>query len=530
MGTHRDPMGSHGEGKEGNEGTTPTVPSLFSPMEYHRMLLYDFVARRSRRKLSAQARHGALLFPLRPSNFDSDALASEFREDLCATLTLTRWPQSFAKTFVPFRMPPKKTVADHKNRPTPKGRVREDVFMLNTAFSWRERDAQREAQLLCTFGPEHNFGVTLLSSVKGLPEQDVDGKRYIDDGASTVETLKVMKTDWLANKENMPATYFEGLDASDDVSKWPSSLVEVFEEGLEILLLEYEDSSQDMRRIYQSQAHDEQNNKFRGTGVLTMLQVGQTALSKAGGKREGALAWLAIYQGVGSKSTAARWVDMALGLADRDGLLIQANLKQNPQIPPRYIMQNQFFVGRGVEAIHRLPPEFAIHALDILRDEIKAKAGCMGFRNSDPDTSREQFMKGHCSFLKMVAAWESLCKKKFGNTARESKGLERVIQKLCTVSGLQLVEACANSKTPFHGTSDTNVGIQECRALWLQFEKIKSGGPAPSVNAAAESPMDPLAAALEIDETLTHHEVGGEYQKSRGLGEEDFRKKLVWGM
>ena len=413
------------------------------------------------------------------------------------------------------------------NRPTEKERRVEDVDKLNTTKSWRDRDDGREAELLRVFGPQHSFGITLLSNVKCLEDFDAENNhRFVDDGASSVEALKVMKKDWLADKELMPEHYFKdlGVDLSIDpcVQQWDPQLVEVFTFGLSIVVHEYADASLEMRKVHQAQVHDEQNNKYRITGLVVMSEVGKLALDRAGGNREDAIRWLLKYHGVGSRSSAARWIELALGLAGEDGAAVIENLRQSPIIPARYVLDNPYLLGRGVDARHKLSVGASICAFEHLRDELRGKLGDTGTRGKEPDSTVDKFRKWHCALLKVVEVWHQMCLRKFGRTARESQSLLRVVQRLQTLPGLQAVEACASSRTPLHGHSDNNPGIQECRSLWQQFEQVLSGGPAPSVLGASASLADSCAPTVSLEELAANLAFAGEHEtKSKGLGEED---------
>ena len=146
---------------------------------------------------------------------------------------------------------------------------------------------------------------------------------------------------------------------------------------------------------------------------------------------------------------------------------------------------------------------YAVRAIRHMKEEIEMRAGAQ-VRKDQPESTQEKFQKWHCTFLKCIESWEKICRKKFGATARDSVSLSRVIDRLCSLPGLQSVESCVASRTPLQGTSDANPGISECRALWQQYEQVLSGGPAPSVSLGAvetapESSVDLLAveAALE---------------------------------
>lgn len=51
--------------------------------------------------------------------------------------------------------------------------------------------------------------------------------------------------------------------------------------------------------------------------------------------------------------------------------------------------------------------------------------------------------------------------KQFGIVATGSAAFSRLIQSLCSKSGLKNVRACMASSTPLHGKSDNDIGIKD---------------------------------------------------------------------
>ena len=390
------------------------------------------------------------------------------------------------------------------NEPKEKEKIVVDVHKCNCEKSWRSRSVRREAELLKTFGPDHGWGISILKGVIALNETDADGNQFIDDGSATIHTLSRMKTDWQSDSNRMPDCYFDGdLPEEDEAFEWDSNLVVIFQEGLKMRVMQWDDDSHDARAVWHAKAHDENSNKFRVTGIPELHAVATYALGCCNQKREDAIRWLTQRFGVGARSTAARWVDLALALDLRKSELTMQELSREPFLPAGYIMFNPFFVSRGVEASKRLSDGYAVRAIRHMKEEIEMRAGAQ-VRKDQPESTQEKFQKWHCTYLKCIESWEKICRKKFGATARDSVSLSRVIDRLCSLPGLQSVESCVASRTPLQGTSDANPGISECRALWQQYEQVLSGGPAPSVSLGAvetapESSVDLLAveAALE---------------------------------
>ena len=60
-------------------------------------------------------------------------------------------------------------------------------------------------------------------------------------------------------------------------------------------------------------------------------------------------------------------------------------------------------------------------------------------------------------------------KKKYGQVAEESPFFQRVAKSLMTAPMVGKVAALLDSSCPLHGVSDSNVGIEECRKVFLEL-------------------------------------------------------------
>ena len=237
---------------------------------------------------------------------------------------------------------PIKAVEDNRaeNRPAKVGQKQVQVDEVDLGRSWRRHDADRVKQLCETFGPKHEWGVTLLASVKALEETNPHGFHYVDDGASTCLALCDMKAEWEHDKVKMP-----------DGDEWDAALVEVFIDGLTITIVRYEDSSPEARALHQSQVHCAENNTFRQTSAATIYDVGSHAFAQAGAKREDAIKYIIRFQGKGCRTRAATWVDFACALRDNKYKEVRDKLKDMPGLPPGYVVNNPAFCSFGAKAL-----------------------------------------------------------------------------------------------------------------------------------------------------------------------------------
>ena len=146
---------------------------------------------------------------------------------------------------------------------------------------------------------------------------------------------------------------FAGLNEEDfgeEAWRWDSALVKVFEEGLTLTIHRYEDEAPQMRKVHMAQVHDEQNNKYRITGLPDMVEVGRTALEQTNFEKTRAIEWLILYHGQGNRTIARKWIDVAMALGEKEMEPVLEKLKAMDNVPPRYILSNDFLLAS------RMPP------------------------------------------------------------------------------------------------------------------------------------------------------------------------------
>jgi hypothetical protein len=241
-----------------------------------------------------------------------------------------------------FAMPPVKaepSTEKAENRPIKVCDKKVDVEHLNLSRSWRCHDLGRVAALKVVYGIKHEFGVTLLASIKVLEATDTAGCHYVDDGASTVWALVDLKADWEQNKTEM---------LNGDA--WDPVLVDVFIDGLQVTVHKYEDDSPAARALHLSQVHCVESNSFRATTPTTILDVGAHALACSSAKRDEAIKYIMKFQGKGSKWRAASWVDFANALRDTKYKEVKDKLKSMPGLPSSYVIGNSSFCSSGAKA------------------------------------------------------------------------------------------------------------------------------------------------------------------------------------
>ena len=83
--------------------------------------------------------------------------------------------------------------------------------------------------------------------------------------------------------------------------------------------------------------------------------------------------------------------------------------------------------------------------------------------------------------LSQAEAWVTAMQKKFGKVADDSPFFQRIAKQLMSASMMNQVYNLLDGQCPLHGTSDANVGIEECRKVYLEmgFLPVSVGGAGP---------------------------------------------------
>ena len=194
----------------------------------------------------------------------------------------------------------------------------------------------------------------------------------------------------------------------------------------------------------------------------------------------------------GKKTSLQRSIRLHKGLPPE----VLQYLRSWPRLPASMVIDNHYLMGTGGHAKERLSPPWAIAALDILKEEpVKADefknriCRCMRKARGASQKYRilvfwfQEFRHGskHKAFSLLEAeAWVTAMQKKFGKVADDSPFFQRIAKQLMSASMMNQVYNLLDGQCPLHGTSDANVGIEECRKVYLEmgFLPVGIGRPA----------------------------------------------------
>ena len=122
------------------------------------------------------------------------------------------------------------------------------------------------------------FGCSALCAVQLLEKTDENGLFIIDNGRTTVQTmLEIMEA------------FEKDPELDPNGSPWHSNLVDVFEQGLPVAWVVYEQDDPRTRKLWNIYKHDEDNNKFDTSSVSSKIRAANDSLQAACGDRQRAM-------------------------------------------------------------------------------------------------------------------------------------------------------------------------------------------------------------------------------------------------
>ena len=163
--------------------------------------------------------------------------------------------------------------------------------------------------------------------------------------------------------------------------------------------------------------------------------------------------------GESARSRVGRWIRAARHLHPE----LVVDLQAMPTLTDGTVFANPYLVSDKEK--ERLDLESARKALEI---------AVAAMQDGRP-LSVPEFLKDVCAPLRAIQTWKAALFKKYGQLA-ENPATQRVIQFLRTSRGLKQVVLVLKENTPLHGESNENPGIQDCRSLVQELQKLKEKG------------------------------------------------------
>ena len=355
-----------------------------------------------------------------------------------------------------------------------------DKLSLDERSGWRKRSEKRIEELVSIFRAGQ-FGQSAACGVQVLPEEDADGASVIDDGCSTVAALKKLQA--------------EGFEEDPQ-------LKEIFTHGLRVTVVRYSDNGDLInRRAWNVGKHDEESNTVRWSSIHLKVTVAKDLHGQLGD-------WNNVGKELTrrfnfSASTVKRWVRCASGLDE--AVLTELGKDAFEGMKGNAVWDNEYLMGQGAKARSKLGPQYAVEALRLFMEQ--------------GEVPGKLFVEKVCMPLKVIEVWDQLMRKRYGSVCSLSKAYERLMKRLMTYDGLQLVVATVAAGVPLHGAGPSNPGVADCQALVAEFDRCKAGGlPPPDRIPTPEE----LAKEAEVKKKAEE-----EKRKLEKAAEEEARKKAV---
>ena len=248
-----------------------------------------------------------------------------------------------------------------------------DISIEDTS-GWRMKQSSVISQYTAMFPEEYGrtvtSGVSILSrDASGEPLCDQDGKALIDDGKSTVAALQDLYLKW---QSVSPQTM-------SDLGMCPA-LMDVFQHGLPVTMVLYEDSSPVHRMAWHVGTHDEDANKYLQSSIPQKVALCKSVLEQLGEGKQWAdvVKWLTQLYGPRKERDIRRWVlgarvlseDVLQCLTDR---ISSAGL--NNGITVGYIFGNPYICAAAGESRRMLPSGLKVAALTQLFNKLDSQPG-----------------------------------------------------------------------------------------------------------------------------------------------------------
>jgi len=326
-----------------------------------------------------------------------------------------------------------------------------DLSVDDPSTGWREPSESRVQELYASFW-SGNFGLTVTCGVQILNKEDSGGKKIIDDGVSTVKALLLCQAQAAAEASSCGTVPVDAARAKSH-GVVSAALRDVFENGLVVRIVQYsDDDDRQLRENWNIAKHDEENHSVRWSTLWQKLNAARSRFKQLGSWTEATESLLELY-GPGKRSTVGRWIRAARGI-DED---VFEHLKTFPELRGTFLWDNNYLiVSAGAKQREQLSSKFAVKALRILQN--------------NPDCTGPAFQDKVCKPMKVVEIWMALMTKRFGSVASLSPAMHRLVDHLCTSTGLESVTFCLQKK------ANLQDGISECGLLLQEFEKCKAGG------------------------------------------------------
>ncbi len=254
--------------------------------------------------------------------------------------------------------------------------------------------------------------------------------------------------------------------AAEPAGDWANSeLVRVFKEGLLMDFISYTDDTRTVQIAIQCVSHEAEQNRFQPSTISDKVGVMMKMFVQSGRDWSAAARALTSILGDSKRSTIQRWICLARDLDEDVREHINRRRKDTNQA---YIVGNKFLVGKGEETRYKLSARYASVALERLYDK----------QDLGVSVTASEFAQTYCLPFRHRETWERAMVKTFGVSATGYAGFSRVVKGLQNEQGRVKLLSCVQQRIPLGGAPGSNAknaGIEECRTIMQEMEKMKAG-------------------------------------------------------
>jgi hypothetical protein len=336
---------------------------------------------------------------------------------------------------------------------------------------WRALNMSKMQEKVHSFLKEGDFNRGVLGKVNllkydGQWVRASDGLIKIGDGRKTVAALKEIKVIW-------------DDEAQRDAESWTAPLTDVMENGLDVSVLEFPQADHKLVLAHFAVAHEDATNTYQKTSVKDMAELAnEFRKSLLGGRWEDVMK--ALIATTGKRMFAHRCVLVAQTVPSN--VLIKID---EYQISSSWIYDNKYFVGQGAEATaKRITDQGRLACIENVHEDVLANRG----------VSANTFQQEYCATMKAAENWIAKQKKTYGRLC-DQPFFERCVKFMQSNRARTQIYSCLRAGRKFENDAADAPGIEQCRAVVVELDKLKVLPKAEAGSAASPGhSLDPASA------------------------------------
>ncbi len=320
---------------------------------------------------------------------------------------------------------------------------------------WMDVDQVRVDELKASF-LRGEYGQNLLRKPSilqdcGSRKMCPDGLLKLADGKHTIVAL-----------QQISALVARAGDAGsgEEVQEFSQALLSVFQDGVAVTVLEFEEYDDDVAVAWAVGLHDVEVNKYKSTAIQDLVAVAIRYKARVpGGTWKATQAALEQLYGVQRRTMVYRMVAAAKYLSPA----VLDRLARS-HLPNSYIFDNKYFIPTGTSTSSMLLGEaWQLAVIDVGSADIEERR----------QMSADYFASDYCSPFRYAQSWVAVKRKEFGKFA-DLPAFGRVEAWLQSARARIPIMQCARTRVKLDGNSDEQPGIEQCRTIVKELNVLKT--------------------------------------------------------